>query len=1260
MTMAFNTGNQYPYVLLPNDFVNGLMNAMANGAQNGTLTTAVPHIIPVNAIPNNGNYVFSNDKDTRDLLANAVHLANIRSNDANIAINQSVNDGNASVASKGTTNTNTATMRYSRQEEELAITKIMPDIEAEEAAAAVAVTDTTSTDELDTFLSKMTSPIGGEAVVYTSDGDAQHQQPQQQRMTVHSPSLPSQEADLPPTMILPIEPKDPDLPTLPKELPKLPQTLDELPLKSKTLLMNDTTKGTSPRASISSKPIRMNDPRMRQLVEDISSDEEEEDDGSDGKENNDDNEEEKEEMEDDKKKDESGDDDDDDEEDNDNTNNNNDNDDGGDDGGDDVNVKEDKIICLDSDTSSDSDYDNGKMDKKKQRQRKSKQSKPDDVEIINVLPTTLQNAVREKKMQEKIKPRISERNKKIEIISAVEQRMLVRPDCDFKILEPKTIHKVKIPKVKPMFRKPVACKFDKKGEPLYLDLPSITRYTDKDEAGTFGAQGQRAYPNDLVVGLSGIWDAMIKRPEFKKYAYIKQRGAVSSYGSILRDLSENLDACTFVHKVTNNITTDLTHYTLVYGAVPTDMINCTLEVIAFILAEYHSSRSKSTHEDMRFAPIKDGEIELLVFNYWQLSTQDLIHWNDQTPRLNLKRLLAYVWSLLPEDEPGHERLKHNIKKLAMFQDDRNRITAECMWYIKTHFISIITKRRNDSSYVNAWNYFMKQSKVHHYACFHTRIEMHMRVKNVAQSLRKQVIEITDAVCAGDMLTQTELKRILKRWVTKIQPNSLRKLNVVFNQVIFWSIQELTSYLVRNAHYPRSKTIDLGHMQGFLNNIHDRIPVNNITLMELIADSSSLRKIKSMLILQMSAYSPLQSPPKIADDAFELFNQFIRMVINYALLPVTYSGIPSNNSAALAAIDGEEDDDDDDDYGDNEDINLVDRIKSLLTDFLDKHTTDGRRYDTWSATSYNDDTVDKNFTPSSSDEDSNTDSDSSSENDDTDDDEEDDDDDIENNYILFERERKDLIRLSEVDFMPDGSSLPTPKPPRIRKKREKTVKPPIISDVPLKNHSLKLRSPTKYDTQVPIRPPKTNKCKLSKFIILDKPICRTKCVLCAAMTTIRAVEFIPGKLCIAVCAACIHHIEHNMLDNPFDPLILERRIMNKIKAPVMFKIVGINRRVVIQEDTGLNGKRVRVTYNRYERKQKKSKPATAAKKKSENKKSKLKRPISKKELSSSDDDDDECDNEKNKKRRKKHTQDDETNEMDVIDETDNVENPDCNE
>lgn len=100
-----------------------------------------------------------------------------------------------------------------------------------------------------------------------------------------------------------------------------------------------------------------------------------------------------------------------------------------------------------------------------------------------------------------------------------------------------------------------------------------------------------------------------------------------------------------VHIHSNHRNDPKVYNLVVCGAVHINYSNEAVHLIETLLKKLKTTESNKASNTATVLQ-SEGEIEIMIYIYWQLVTQDLISWKDDVPRKASKLLLAQCWTRL--------------------------------------------------------------------------------------------------------------------------------------------------------------------------------------------------------------------------------------------------------------------------------------------------------------------------------------------------------------------------------------------------------------------------------------------------------------------------------------------------------------------------------------------------------------------------------------------------------------------------------------
>lgn len=584
-------------------------------------------------------------------------------------------------------------------------------------------------------------------------------------------------------------------------------------------------------------------------------------------------------------------------------------------------------------------------------------------------------------------------------------------------------------------------------------------------------------------------------------------------GAVLRTMSISyLNDLKFVHRVTNNMYLDLGVYHLMYGAIPRKMLNAAVLFLIFTNKEYNAATADKTAEQKkRLAYMYDGDLELLCYIYWELSTQDLIAWKNDVPRKVAKQALAAAWATLPEGEK-----KNSICALAQFEDN-DYITASCLLYIKMHFNGDMVGNEDNR---RKWETFMRLCGIHHFSCSHTLYEVHRRLNPTRDMMlaRYDQISAQDREHVAFILSTNEIFRIFK---TNNLLSSEAQVHGAFqkllNNLVYWLIRKFALHLIVSAIYP-SKEITEKYLPGFVK-YNWSLVLNNLPRMLPDFSTRVANKVQKILlnVLRVEYHTSTDNTTKIRTTTAQALLDFIRQAIETAIYPCVYA--KQVNATNLA---------------------------NCLHEYLNKHSVEWRDADSWIITDDvpqdNDEYTERDYR---TDESSDSSSDESSSSDEDDDEEETD-------YYDDEEIVEDEVRNLLNDRMPefkDPTESAANAAVTTRKSRAKSAVAASASS-----------SSSSSTTTAAAATTTANLSTETKFPLYERAVPRIKCTLCDGITTTKAVILEKDVAIVASCLPCILALNREPDDKTQEiRKCLVQRTGFKYQPPIAYRLSDNNER-----------------------------------------------------------------------------------------------------
>lgn len=377
-----------------------------------------------------------------------------------------------------------------------------------------------------------------------------------------------------------------------------------------------------------------------------------------------------------------------------------------------------------------------------------------------------------------------------------------------------------------------------------LELPKIHFINRGDDNP--GGLNVMYYPKDLnLVSLRSL----VPKNKTLKMIDSNTRNALIS-------LSSNETECKFSYKLTNNTSHDLLEYYLMYGVVPEKMSESATYLLGFWLDR--QAELKNPDEYILYA----GDVELMIFNYWRLSTQDLCRWKEDTSRGHAKQLLAYLWKRLSK-----ESLKSQICAYAQFNAN-TYLPSALMLFIKMNYTAILNdaaaydekhppKDKNTCGLQKLWGIFMRMCSVHHYRCAHTINMIHRFLDDTNKIVTTKYNELMseNSVFLSKryrLLSQNDIFKLFHSTDWFRDENSLSSnLKFIINDLLIFLINLCSHYLIVSGIAKTCDTIEAAHIEGFV-----AMPTYNSlfrdSFLPEITTQSAIARIGTMFVNQINA------------------------------------------------------------------------------------------------------------------------------------------------------------------------------------------------------------------------------------------------------------------------------------------------------------------------------------------------------------------------------------------------------------------------
>ena len=369
----------------------------------------------------------------------------------------------------------------------------------------------------------------------------------------------------------------------------------------------------------------------------------------------------------------------------------------------------------------------------------------------------------------------------------------------------------------------------------------------------------------------------------------------SIHGRHLHRISNDHFQTTFyTREYVNNVLVTSGAYYFVYGAVPIFM----REFVVFMMR--HTCMFKNLY-------LYDGDLEILAFAYWQITSVDLLQWDDDANRSKLKLILERACYLIPD-----EALKKEISSHANFHNP-TYITRQCVLQIKYRFNEIIASlnslaEKQPKIYTEArhiWYAFMQQADIHHYSCPHTLRIIITNAQKIKKYLSKTIDVYELEYCkfnAKIKFTKEDVNNLLN-YLLDIRP-SVKKITLLRQQlgtIYTHMTQILANHLYHYGIAINGARITRQHIKGLQGRFIKYTSVNNhnLTNTVLVSKFPAIRTVLKERIESLHALSITSANSncliKIDDDVLTAFSCFINSMILFNVQHILEMSIDTINS-----------------------------------------------------------------------------------------------------------------------------------------------------------------------------------------------------------------------------------------------------------------------------------------------------------------------------------------------------------------------------
>jgi len=446
---------------------------------------------------------------------------------------------------------------------------------------------------------------------------------------------------------------------------------------------------------------------------------------------------------------------------------------------------------------------------------------------------------------------------------------------------------------------------------------------------------EEGYSNITVDnGMVNLFDALKSFEKKQKYTikFVK-----SKLGDALKRYSANRDICWDVVHLESNTNEDLLKYKLCYGAIP-DIYITEIETIVcrILLSKLNYKGKKSTNNTNKMHNTKydllEGELELLVFNYWQMSTRDMLGYKEHLNRRKKKMVFYYMFknlekNIIHDDFGGNEKQKQVVmdilklyKSYAAFENP-SILTTAGLAFVKNAACKLIPFIKNE---YDLWSVFFKRFNMHSVAFDHTIKRLLEDRDRIFQYLLTRVLEIDQFNISGSakslwyhgitqkttpvnlddtIISKKDIVNCFSFYFTK-PTNVPRALCVKLDNYYFLYIDLFVSFIINNSLYKYQRKLTAENCNHFFL-LYDR-NFHEIYLKNFIPEMKTKRMVTSMQIMvnnQLNARleGEILWTMKMSDEVTYMLFKLIHYHLNYALTPAMLREGPALTDVQWASI-----------------------------------------------------------------------------------------------------------------------------------------------------------------------------------------------------------------------------------------------------------------------------------------------------------------------------------------------------------------------
>ncbi|XP_016662568.1 uncharacterized protein LOC100570535 [Acyrthosiphon pisum] len=436
-------------------------------------------------------------------------------------------------------------------------------------------------------------------------------------------------------------------------------------------------------------------------------------------------------------------------------------------------------------------------------------------------------------------------------------------------------------------------------------------------------------------GMVNLFDAL---NSFEKNYQYNIKFVKSKLGDALQRYTANRDICMDVVHLESNYEEDLLKYRLCYGAIPKKYI-LELEIIVcrLLLGKLYDENKILTdsvkQSDNMDYDLLEGELELLIFNYWQKSTCDMFTYKEHLSREMNKRVFYYMYKQLEttitRNDFGKDENRRivfiNILKLyksyAAFEN-HTILTAAGLAFVKNFASKLLPFIWNQ---YELWSIFFQKFNMHSMAFEHTIKDLLESRDSIFQYLFTRVSEIdqfniyrstkslwyygieqninSSVEVEDTIISKTDVVNCLSYYFTT-PAHVPRSLCVKLDNYYFLYIDLFVSFIINSNLHKYQKKLTTENCKHFfiLNDrkYHDYYLQNFIPTFET---TRMVTAMKTMLKNQLNARldGNLSWNMKMKAEVTYMFFELVHLHLNYTLTPAMLREGPALTSIQWASI-----------------------------------------------------------------------------------------------------------------------------------------------------------------------------------------------------------------------------------------------------------------------------------------------------------------------------------------------------------------------